>query len=271
MTTETASPAAHSAAAGRLAGKTALITGASRGIGRAIAEAFAREGADLFLSATARANLADVEAQVAAGRRVAVGEADVADEADVEALFAAAVEAFGRIDIVVNNAGVYIGKPLVDYTAAEFDRVMRVNAYGTFHVMQRALRHMQTLGRGKIVNIASTAGKWESPNQAAYNASKHAVVALTRCAALENAGAGITVNAICPGFVETDMIGEFEGHAERAGVDFESFKAAMVARIPTGRLLQPEEIAHIAVYLASPESDGMTGQTISISGGMRMG
>ena len=272
MTPETASPAAHSATAGRLAGTTALITGASRGIGRAIAEAFAREGADLFLSATARANLADVEAQVAAtGRRVAVGAADVADAAAVEALFAAALEAFGRIDIVVNNAGVYIGKPLVDYTVAEFDRVMQVNTYGVFHVMQRALRHMQTLGRGKIVNIASTAGKWESPNQAAYNASKHAVVGLTRCAALEHAAAGIRVNAICPGFVETDMIGEFESHAERAGVDFESFKAAMAARIPTGRLLQPEEIAHIAVYLASPESDGMTGQTISISGGMRMG
>ena len=272
MTTETASPPALSPNTGRLAGATALITGASRGIGRAIAEAFAREGADLFLSATARTNLAEIEAHVgAAGRRVATGAVDVADEASVEALFAAAVEAFGGIDIVVNNAGIYTGKPFTEYTAAEFDRVMRVNAYGTFHVMQRALRHMQDRGRGKIVNIASTAGKWESPNQAAYNASKHAVVALTRCAALENAAAGIRVNAICPGFVETDMIGEFEGHAERAGMDFDAFKAAMVSRIPTGRLLQPEEIAHIAVYLASPESDGMTGQTISISGGMRMG
>ena len=105
----------------------------------------------------------DIEAHVAAaGRRVAGGAADVADEASVEALFAAAVEAFGRIDIVVNNAGVYIGKPLTEYTTAEFDRVMRVNAYGTFHVMQQSLRHMQDRGRGKIVNIASTAGKWES-------------------------------------------------------------------------------------------------------------
>ncbi len=271
MTNDTTSPSAGRLA-GRLAGATALITGASRGIGQAIAEAFAREGADLFLSATARANLAGIEAHAAAaGRRVATDAVDVADEASVEALFAAAVDAFGHIDIVVNNAGVYTGKPFTEYTAAEFDRVMRVNAYGTFHVMQRALRHMQGRGRGKIVNIASTAGKWESPNQAAYNASKHAVVALTRCAALENAAAGIRVNAICPGFVETDMIGEFEAHAERAGMDFDAFKAAMVARIPTGRLLQPEEIAHIAVYLASPESDGMTGQTISISGGMRMG
>ena len=264
--------ATSSAAPGRLAGATALITGASRGIGRAIAEAFAREGADLFLSATARANLAEVEAAVAArGRRVAAHAADVADEAAVEALFEAATGAFGRIDIVVNNAGIYLGKPLIDYSAAEFDRVMQVNAYGVFHVMQRALRHMRGLGRGKIVNIASTAGKWESPNQAAYNASKHAVVALTRCAALEHAAAGITVNAICPGFVETDMIGVVRAHAERAGADLDAFRAAMLARVPMGRLIDPAEIAHLAVYLASPESDGMTGQTVTISGGMRMG
>lgn len=257
---------------GRLAGCTALVTGASRGIGRAIAEAFAREGADLFLVATKAANLADTEAAVAErGRRVAAHGADVSDPGQVDTMFAAAVAAVGRVDIVVNNAGVYLGKPFTDYTVDEFDRVMRVNAYGTFHVMQRAIVHMAELGRGKIVNIASTAGKWESPNQAAYNASKHAVVALTRCAALENAARGITVNAICPGFVATDMIENFKDHADRAGVDFESFVKGMVSRIPTGRMLDPAEIAHIAVYLASRESDGMTGQTITISGGMRMG
>ena len=257
---------------GRLAGKRALITGASRGIGRAIAEAYAQEGADLFLTATARGNLEMTEAAIAGcGGRVFGHGVDVSDAAQVEAMFEAAVEAFGQVDVVVNNAGIYVGRPFQDYTAAEFDRVMQVNAYGVFHVMQRALRHMQANGGGKIVNIASTAGKWESPNQVAYNASKHAVVALTRCAALENAGIPINVNAICPGFVETDMVDQFRDHAERVGVDFERFKADVFARSPMGRALQPEEIAHIAVYLGSRESDGMTGQTITISGGMRMG
>lgn len=257
---------------GRLAGCTALITGASRGIGRAIAEAFAREGADLFLVATKAANLADTQAAVEArGRRAAAHGADVSDPGQIDAMFAAAIEALGRVDIAVNNAGVYKGKPFTDYTAQEFDRVMKVNAHGAFHVMQAAIRHMRGLGRGKIVNIASTAGKWESPNQAAYNASKHAVVGLTRCAALETAAQGITVNAVCPGFVETDMVDQFQEHADRMGISFEELKAAMIARIPMGRILQPEEIAHIAVYLASRESDGMTGQTITISGGMRMG
>lgn len=257
---------------GRLDGRRVVITGASRGIGRAIAEAYAREGADLFLTATAPDNLAETEAAVA-GQGIAVTGhgVDVSDAAQVETMFEAAVDALGQVDVVVNNAGVYIGRPFQDYTAAEFDQVMQVNAYGVFHVMQRALRHMQASGSGKIVNIASTAGKWESPNQAAYNASKHVVVALTRCAALENADIPINVNAICPGFVETDMVDEFKAHAERMGVDFETFKADVFKRSPMGRALQPEEIAHIAVYLGSAESDGMTGQTITISGGMRMG
>lgn len=258
--------------AGRLSGCSALITGASRGIGLAIADAFAREGADLFLTATSLANLGPAREQIAAhGGGVEVDAADVSDEAAIDALFSKAVAAMGRVDIVVNNAGVYIGKPFTEYALDEFDHVMKVNVYGVFHVMQHALRYMQSAGRGKIVNIASTAGKWESPNQAAYNASKHAVVALTRCAALENAAAGITINAICPGLVETDMFDQFKDHADRAGMDFDAFKAATIARVPMQRLLNPAEIAHLAVYLASSESDGMTGQTLTISGGMRMG
>jgi len=270
MTTSNADTA--NSRAGRLSGSTAMITGASRGIGLAIAEAFAREGADLFLTATSLDNLADAREKTAVyGGQVHVRAADVSREDDVAALFEAAVEAMERIDIVVNNAGVYLGKPFTDYAVEEFDRVMKVNVYGVFHTMQQALRHMQPLNRGRIVNIASTAGKWESPNQAAYNASKHAVVGMTRCAALENAGRGITVNAICPGFVDTDMIDQFKDHADRVGMDFEAFKAATIARVPMGRILQPEEIASLAVYLASSESAGMTGQTLTISGGMRMG
>ena len=151
---------------------------------------YAREGADLFLTATAAGNLERPRQRwLGTGGRIVCHGAEISDEAQVETMFAAAIDSLGQVDIVVNNAGVYVGRPFTDYTTAEFDWVMKVNVYGVFHMMQQALRHMQ--GRknqrnGKIVNIASTAGKWESPNQAAYNASKHAVVAMTRCAALEN-------------------------------------------------------------------------------------
>jgi len=257
--------------AGRLKGKRALITGASRGIGRAIAEAFADEGATLALSATTLEGLVKVQASVAKrGPEPVLLAGDVSNPEQAVGMVTEAASALGGLDIVVNNAGIYRAARFIDYTPETFDQVMKVNAYGVFHVMQAALRHMKTAGYGKVVNIASTAGKHESPNQAAYNASKHAVVGLTRCAALEHARDGITVNAICPGFVQTDMMEEFRAHAEINGITFEQVMAGAVAKVPMGRMLQPGEIANLAIYLASPESDGMTGQAIAISGGMRM-
>jgi NAD(P)-dependent dehydrogenase (short-subunit alcohol dehydrogenase family) len=257
---------------GRLAGRNALITGASRGLGRAIACAYAAQGANVFLTATDRAKLDETRALVEEHSvEASCHTADVGNSDDVAALFAAAVEWRGGVDIVVNNAGIYIGRPFVDYDLAEFDRLMKVNVYSVFQLMQLSIRHMQERGAGKIVNIASTAGKWESPNQAAYNTSKHAVVGMTRCAALENAALGININAICPGMVETDMWNDFRGQADTLGISFAELKQAATARIPLGRFLDPEEVAHIAVYLGSHESDAMTGQTITISGGMRMG
>jgi meso-butanediol dehydrogenase/(S,S)-butanediol dehydrogenase/diacetyl reductase len=147
---------------------------------------------------------------------------------------------------------------------------MQVNVYGAFHVLQRVLRHMQEPRSGKVVNIASTAGKWGSMNQSAYNASKHAVVGLTRCAALEMGAHGINVNAICPGFVQTDMLESFRAHGDILGVPFEKVMEAGLARVPLKRFLQPREIADLAVYLGSAESDGMTGQTLLLDGGMLM-
>ena len=254
---------------GRLSGRRALITGASRGIGRAIALRYAEEGADLYLAATNRAKLEETKALIEAqGARVTLQAVDVRDRAAVAAMVEAAAEALGGIDVLVNNAGVYKAARLVDYTPEDFDQVMQVNLYGAFHVMQLVLRHMQARGRGKVVNIASTAGKWMSMNQSAYNASKHALVGLTRCAGLEMGPLGINVNAICPGFVETDMLEEFRAHADILGVSFDQVKAAGLARVPLKRFLKPEEIAHLAVYLASSESDGMTGQSILLDGGM---
>ena len=256
---------------GRLGGRTALVTGASRGIGRAIALRYAEEGADLFLAATNASALQETQAQAEAlGAHVAWQCTDVSRRDQVQALVDAAVARFGAIDILVNNAGVYKAGRLVDLTLEDFDRVQQVNVYGAFHVMQLVLRHMQPRGRGKVVNIASTAGKWGSMNQSAYNASKHALVGLTRCAALEMGAHGINVNAICPGFVQTDMLDEFRAHADILGVPFEKVLEAGLARVPLKRFLQPREIADLAVYLGAAESDGMTGQTLLLDGGMLM-
>lgn len=261
----------------RLVGQTALITGASRGIGFAIAEAFAREGADLVLSATSEAGLE--------GAATALGEfnvnidwvaADLSRAEEIERLFSKALEIQPRLNVLVNNAGIHIGKPFTEYAMDEFDHLMKINVYAVFQLTQMAVRHMQKLvsqgnGQGKIINIASTAGKWESMNQAAYNTSKHAVVGLTRCVALENAKTGINVNAICPGIVETDIIRNAQAKMQAAGLAEDEFRERIETQIPMGRMLQPEEVANIAIYLASNESEGMTGQTITISGGMRMG
>ncbi|HMO45329.1 MAG TPA: SDR family oxidoreductase [Rubrivivax sp.] len=256
---------------GRLAGRTALITGASRGIGRAIAQRYAEEGATLFLTATNRALLEETRALAEAqGATVALHCADLGRQDAALAMVDAAIAALGGIDILVNNAGVYKAARLLDTSAEDFDRVMRVNVYGVFHVMQRVLRHMQPRGRGKVINLASTAGKWGSMNQSAYNASKHAVVGLTRCAALEMGAHGINVNAVCPGFVQTGMLEEFRAHGDILGLPFEKVMEAAQARVPLKRFLQPREIADLALYLGSAESDGMTGQTLLLDGGMLM-
>jgi NAD(P)-dependent dehydrogenase (short-subunit alcohol dehydrogenase family) len=255
---------------GRLQDTVALVTGASRGIGRAIAQAYAAEGATLCLAATDRAKLEQVEASLGlpAGRTMALA----LDVTDRDACFAAvdAVERrFGRLDALVNNAGIYLSRTFLDYDARDFQRLLDVNLFGVIHLMQAALPRMQSRGYGRIVNIASTAGKWGSRNQSAYNVSKHAVVGLTRCVALESAATGVTVNAICPGFVQTDMVENLKReYAAIAGADGDAIVKAALARVPMGRVLDPAEIAGLAVYLGGRESAGMTGQSILVDGGM---
>jgi len=257
---------------GKLAGKTALITGASRGIGRAIAEAYAREGASLVLSATSLKGLEDVtQFLTSQGVKVTPLAANLSVEDDITALFQDAVQAEGQIDILINNAGLYHANRFENYTLGDLERLMRVNVYAVFKLMQLAVSHMKPRKSGKIVNIGSTAGKWESANQSAYNTTKHAVVGLSKCVALEAAPFGINVNTICPGMVETDMIQNFEIHADIAGVSMDDLMKAVRSKIPMGRFMQPAEIANLALYLGSEDANGMTGQTMTISGGMRMG
>lgn len=254
----------------RLKEKRALITGAGRGIGRAIAVRFAQEGADLFLCATRMETLQETQRLASGtGRRIELCPLDIADRRAVEEMVPRAIQTLGGIDILVNNAGVYKPSRFVDYTYEDFDRIMKVNIYGPFVLTQIVLRHMLERKGGKVVNIASTAGKWASMNQSAYNISKHGLVALTRCVGLEMAPYGITVNAICPGLVETDMKSVFgEGHGRIMGVTPQEALDWVTQRVPMRRWLQPEEVASLAVYLASGESDGMTGQSILLDGGM---
>lgn len=254
----------------RLAGRRALITGGSRGIGRAIAEAYAAEGADVVLAATNPAKLEEARAAVAPhGGRVEAMVCDVTDRAACFALVAKAETALGGLDILVNSAGVHIPSGFLDQTPEDFSRTFTVNVDGPFHLMQAALPGMIAAGYGKIVNIASTAGKWASANQAAYNASKHAVVGLTRCLAVEMGPKGVRVNAICPGIVTTDMGDAFlPAHAKAAGTTPEAIRDAALKRAALGRFMGADDVAPLAVYLAAAESDGMTGQSIALDGGM---
>ena len=256
--------------AGRLHEQVALITGASRGIGRAMAQAYAAEGARLCLLATRADTLAEVARALALPpERLMTLAVDVRDRAACLDAVAQAERHFGRIDVLINNAGVYRAKPFLDYSDQDFQDMFDVNVFGVLHLMQACLPGMQARRHGRIVNIASTAGKWGSRNQSAYNTSKHAVVGLTRCVALEASPFGVPVNAICPGFVQTDMVEALKAQvAQSAGMSGEEMVRSALARVPLGRILAPEEIAELAVYLGSEAARGMTGQSILIDGGM---
>jgi 3-hydroxybutyrate dehydrogenase len=256
----------------RLDHQVALITGASRGIGRAIAEAYLREGARVALVATDAATLqALAQSWDLPGDRVMVLAVDVRDrQACVQAVEQVQAK-WGGIDILVNNAGIYRAKPFLDYTDQDFQDLLDVNLFGVLHFMQACLPGMQVRRRGSIVNIASTAGKWGSRNQSAYNTSKHAVVGLTRCVALEASAHQVRVNAICPGFVQTDMVETLKSEVARSGgVSTDAFMASMLARVPLGRIVEPDEVAALAVYLGSQESRSITGQSMMVDGGMVM-
>ena len=254
----------------RLANQVAIITGASRGIGLAIAKAYAAEGATLCLVATDTSRLDEVKDSLGlpTDQVMTVG----VNVTDREACFRAVdavIARFGRVDVLVNNAGVYRSKSFLEYSAQDFQDMLDVNLFGVLHFMQACLPGMQERKHGRIINMASTAGKWGSRNQSAYNVSKHAVVGITRCVALEASPYAVTVNAICPGFIQTDMVEALKTQvAQTTGVSTEEMVKAALTRVPLGRVLNPSEIAGLAVYLGSAESSGMTGQSIHVDGGM---
>ena len=256
----------------RLEGLTVLVTGASRGIGRGIALAFAREGAKLALVATNKNLLNEVAqecSQASGGLPCSTHLTDVTDRARAFATVAAASNALGAIDVLVNSAGIYRARSFLDYPEQDFRDLLEVNLFGTLHFMQAVLPAMIERRSGSIINIASTAGKWASPGQSAYNVSKHAVVGLTRCVAQEMGVHQIRVNAICPGMIHTDMLTDNFGRTpEAAGKPIDEVLAPVLARVAMKRVLQVDELTGLAVLLASPESRGMTGQSILVDGGM---
>ena len=244
----------------------ALVTGAARGIGRAVCLALARAGhavvgADVDETGGLE-TVARLEAEGATARFVGC---DVTDESQVEAAVHTATEVFGRLDVLVNNAG--IEGPVLPIHAqppAEWRRVFDVNVHGTFYGVRHALPLMAAAGGGCIVNVASVAGLNAFPLHAAYAASKHAVVGLTRTAALEGASAGVRVNAVCPGFTDTAMLEE--GLAAMGQT-----RDHLTARIPARRLGTTDEIAAAVVYLCSDAAAYVTGQTLVVDGGIDAG
>ncbi|MGA8532281.1 MAG: glucose 1-dehydrogenase [Acidobacteriaceae bacterium] len=246
----------------RLKNKVAVVTGASKGIGAAIAKGLAAEGAAVVVNyASSRAGADQVVKDITAkgGKALAV-QGDVARAADVERLFAEAQKAFGRLDVLVNNAGVYAFSPLTEVKEAEFHRIFDTNVLGTILATREAAKY---LGEGgTVINIGSVVSRLTPPGSVVYSATKGAVDAVTHVLAKELGPKKIRVNSINPGGVETEGFHS----AGFAGGDFEK---AMIAQTPLGRLGQPQDIAPVAVFLASDESGWLTGETLLASGGMR--
>lgn len=258
---------------GRLAGLVAVITGGNQGMGRAIAERFAAEGARLFLMDLRDDQFPDIaSAAQAVGSESAGRKADVTRPDDVEAAMTEAERHYGQIDVLVTAAGVFQARAFLDYPLEDWNQVMAVNVTGTMLACQAALRRMVPRGQGRLITMASAAGRAGGRFRAGYSTSKHAVVGLTRCLAIEFAGQGITANAICPGMIETDMFDAVvRQDAELLGrKDIDAMKAELVTRSPQKRMIDPAEIAGIAAYLASPEARSYTGQTVGLDGGMVM-
>jgi 3-oxoacyl-[acyl-carrier protein] reductase len=244
------------------AGRIALVTGASQGIGRACALALAKAGATVALAARNTAKLAEVQAEIeGAGGQAAAFAMDVASEESIKAGAAAVLERFGKVEILVNNAGITRDDLMLRMKRADWDDVLTTNLTGAFLMTQALLRPMMKNRWGRIINVSSVVGRTGQAGQVNYAAAKAGLIGMTRSLAREVASRGITVNAVAPGYVETPMTAVLD----------EKQTAAMLAAIPVGRAGTDEEIAHAVVYLASEHAGYVTGHVLDVNGGMFMG
>jgi NAD(P)-dependent dehydrogenase (short-subunit alcohol dehydrogenase family) len=256
----------------RFTDKVVLITGAGRGIGRAMALRFAQEGGHIVA--------ADIERALAESTALAVKElgrqclglkVDVTQPSDIQRMVSQAIGQFQRIDVLCNNAGVLRFQDMFDITEADWDFVLNVNTKGVFFIMQAVAREMVKRRSGKIVNTASISGKQPEPHFLHYGVSKAGVIHLTKSAAMVLAPYNVNVNAVCPGTTVTDMsLMATAGRARLMGVSVDEAIKTREAQIPIGRRNQPDDIAAMAAFLASPDADQITGQAFNVDGGLVM-
>ncbi len=246
---------------GKLDDKVAIVTGAGRGIGRGIVEKLAAEGARVVVSDVAEGPARETAAAI--GGKALGLRADVTSKESVEALVKEVMDRFGRIDILVNNAGWDKVQPFLESNESDWEKVIAINLYGTLHCCKAVLPVMVSQGYGKVVNIGSDAGRVGSSGEAVYSAAKGGIIAFTRTLAREMARYKINVNCICPGPADTPLFAEL-------GQDNPRLREALEKAIPFRRLARPEDIANAVAFLASDEAAYITGQTLSVSGGLTM-
>lgn len=248
-----------------LKGQHAVVTGGGTGIGAAIAQRLSGMGARITLMAR---NLERLKAKSNLMPEAQAVMVDVTDEDEVQAAFAEAAGTFGPVQILVNNAGVAEATPFHKLTSDDWRKAIDVNLTGTFFCIRQVIDSMREAGYGRVINIASTAGVTGYAYVSAYVAAKHGVVGLTRALALELATKGVTVNAVCPGYTDTEIVrSAIDNIVKKTGRSEQQALAELTARNPQGRLVQPEEVASAVAWLALPEASSITGQSIAVAGG----